>query len=197
MAGRPRKIESEEMIARRRSAGWRLKCYREQNCTQEQLAEQLNISVPTIRRYETGENMIPLDVAKELSALSGKPAEYWQGYSQSEIDYLSDMDDSLDAEDTDSSAYRSSIRTLTAKYNTFLSVFDADHPYKYQNIENTAEYEFDGVPNPDGQAVKKYNGPHLIASTSDFSAWGSFAKVPCTPAGWFSLITSISQKHSA
>lgn len=197
MAGRPKKIENYEMISRRCSAGWRLKCFREQHWTQERLAERLNISVATIRRYETGKQLIPLDIAKSLSTISDKPVEYWQGYSQDEIDYLRDVDSSWNAEDSNRVTHESMLRAAAVRYNTFLAVFDVNHPYRYQNIEDTAEYDFDGVPDPDGHNVKKYNGPHLITSAADSSIRVSVAEVPTTPAGWYGLITSIEQKHSA
>ena len=197
MAGRPKKVENEQMISRRCSAGWRLKCYREQNCTQEQLAEQLNVSVATIRRYENGKLLIPADIARKLSTISGQPVEYWQGYSQDEIDFFHEMYDEMDGEDTDFITHCSAIRSMTVRYNTFLAVFDTGHSYKYRYIGDTPDYESDGVPDPSGCIAHRYRGPHLIESASDPSIWVSVAEVPTTPAGWCDLIHSLEQKRSA
>lgn len=196
--GRPVKVKNPVQI---KLAGERLKFYRASHkITQEALSEMLDIDTSSVKRYEKGKDyLISQKAARRLARRTNTSALYWLGYPAEDVEFDELFGDEFDSwqPDSDFEEKTATIRATAARYNTFFAVFDVNHPYRYQNIEDTAEYDFDGVPDPDGHTVQKYNGPHLITSAADSSIRVSVAEVPTTPAGWYGLITSIGQKHSA
>lgn len=196
--GRPVKVKNPVQI---KLAGERLKFYRASHkITQEALSEMLDIDTSSVKRYEKGKDyLISQKAARRLAQRTNTSSLYWLGYPAEDVEFDELFGDEFDSwqPDSDFEEKTATIRAIAARYNTFLAVFDANHPYRYQNIEDTAEYDFDGVPDSTGRVARKYNGPHLIISATDPSIWVSVTEIPTTPAGWYNLITSIEQKHSA
>lgn len=194
MAGRPKKIDTEEKIARRRLAGWRLKEYRKtQGMTQEQLADVLDSSVPSIRRYETGaQDMSPKFIKKLIKRERKKHLDslyinslYWMGCSEYEMAEYDAIEDTACYVDEEREAKILEIGSYTEKSNAFLEVYTGGR-FRYKSIEFTAEYELDGLTH-DGtfnEAACKYKGPHLIYCVANPSIQINLAEIPDTPAGW-------------
>ena len=154
----PKKKEEKEKAFT--LVGERLRLLRETKTTgekrmhmsQDELGEALNLSKPTIGRYERDNPTLGLSTLEHIAKFFNTTVAYLTGATDIK-DPLLYYQEEMRIEDKALDAYETECRVKVERIKALFELCG----YSYENVEGTAEYDFDGL-----QGEQFFPGPHKL-----------------------------------